>query len=199
MAITKANILAEVNKRTGRAETDIDSQIRAVLLDISLDVPVIKSEVSKLTIVGTPSYSLASDNLRKVDAVTIDGGFPINKIASFEEYLELVADETNADRNKPASYIVHNQSLYLYPTPDAVYTVKIYESAVNLNEDAILLPDIYEELMIEGCCFKLLESKGIASTPQAQAHASLYGNLKSQLSVLEIKRSCSGKIQYRDI
>jgi len=70
MALSKANILTQVNKRTARSETDIDSLLKAILLDLTIDFPFLKGEFYRSTIAGQPDYGVG-DTFRNVALVKV--------------------------------------------------------------------------------------------------------------------------------
>jgi len=196
MSISKTTILTEVNSRTARAETDIDSILKAVLLDLTIDFPFLKGEFYRSTIAGTPDYGVG-DTIRNVELVKIDDKDPLIKINTWEEYQKLIAEETEADRDEPTRYIIHDRILYLWPTPDDVYTVTIYSSYIERDVNTIDLEDNFEEVLIEGACFKLYESKGLGASPPAVLHLNLY---KDQVDKLKrIYSDSHDRVEYNDI
>jgi len=204
MAISKANILSEVNSRTGRAETSIDSLIKAILLDLTIDFPFLKREVYTSTVAGQASYIIddfSSDNateyFRTVLFGKIDDNEPMIEFANFEAYQEAIADETQSNWGEPEYFVVYDGILYLYPTPDAQYTVTLFVTSVINDPDNIVLPDIFEEALIEGCCFKLYESKGQAGNTAAKAHLSLYQDAVRKLK--KLYRFPVNQVAYNDI
>jgi len=196
MALSKETILTEVNKRTGRKETNIDSLLRAVLLDLTIDFPFLKGEFTTPTEAAQPDYTL-DDIHRKVSLVKINDKDPLEKINTWEEYQELIAEETESNRKEPKRYIIHNRVLYLWPTPDKIYTLTIFSSYIERDVDTIDLDDNFEEVLIEGSCFKLYESKGIGSSPPGQVHLGLYTKAVGQLK--RIYSESADRVEYHDI
>lgn len=197
MSISKQNILAEVIIRTARTDlTNIDSILKAVLLDLTIDFPFLKGEFYRSTVAGTADYGVG-DTLRNVALVKIDDKAPLEKINTWEEYQALIAEETASDRAEPKRYIIHNKVLYLWPTPDKVYTLTIFSSYIERDVDTIDLDDNFEEALIEGSCFKLYESKGIGSSPPGQVHLGLYTKAVEQLK--RIYSESADRVEYHDI
>lgn len=202
MAITKASLKTVVAKRTARAEAEItDDLIRAVLLDLTLEIPALRIEAITEIVKGQKNVNLNTfpEKFRTIDVVKINDERPLNRIRSFANYQTLIQDETETDYNEPKYYIVYNDLLYLYPIPDKAYTLAIFASAIELNADDIDLPDIYEECIIEGLCAKLYIAKGLGNSPQAVVHINLYNDLKLKLLALENKRQEADSVKYRDI
>lgn len=201
MAILKADILSEVNKRCERAETDIDSILKAVLRDLTITFPFLHVEAETSTQAGKANYNLEDfpENIRKVDIVKIDDGEPLDEIRTFTDYQTLIAEETSADYDEPTSFIVYRDVLYLWPTPDDVYTLTVFASVLEDDVDDIDLPDRFEEAIIEGCCFKLYESLGEGNTEAAKVHLGLYTDAVNKLRSLEIEKSNAKSVVYNDI
>jgi len=204
MAISKDNILSEVNSRTGRAESSIDNLIKAILLDLTIDFPFLKREVYTGTVAGQADYAIdefTGDNIteyfRTVLFGKIDDNEPLIEFANFEAYQEAIADETQADWDEPEYFIIYDGVLYLYPTPDDSYTVTLFVTSVLNDPDNIILPDMFEEAIIEGCCFKLYEAKGQANNPAAKVHLSLYQDMVRKLKRLH--NFPINQVTYNDI
>lgn len=204
MAITKENILTQVNSRTARAETDIDSLIRAVLLDLTIDFPFLQGEFTTDTIAGQHNYTLGEVTingktifLRKVTKVKVDDKGPLELINTWQEYQALIAEETSSDRKEPNRYIIYNGVLYVYPAPDTTYTLTLFASYIEMDAASIGLPDIFIEVLIEGVCFKLLESKGMGNTPQAIVHKGLYDEAVGK--IMKVYSVVGTRVEYHDI
>ena len=197
MALSKTTILAEVNKRTARAETDIDSILKAVLMDLTIDFPFLKKKHTAIsTANGTPNYSL-DDTWRRIDLIKVDDKAPLEKINTWEEYQELIAEETASNRAEPNRWIVHNRVLYLYPTPDAVYVLSIFLSYIERDVNAIDLDDNFEEVLIEGTCFELYKSKGMGGKPEALIHKASY--IEAVAKLKPIYSDVPDRVEYHDI
>lgn len=197
MAILKLNILTEVNKRTARAETDIDSILKAVLMDLTIDFPFLKKKHTDIsTVKGTPNYSL-DDTWRKIELIKINDKAPLEKINTWEEYQELIAGETESNWREPKTYIIYNRILYLYPTPDKIYTLTIFTSYIGRDVNSIDLDDNFEEVLITGCEFMLYRSKSLGTSPPAVLAMQLYERQKEQLK--KIYSEAGERIKYSDI
>lgn len=199
MTITKAEILTEVNSRTARQETNIDSQIKAVLLDLTIDFPFIKNRLDMNTTKDDPDYPLPSEVYRNVEIVALakigKEPTPLDRISTFAGYLSLLHSSTTT--GIPTSYIIHNKILYLYPTPDDAYPLTIIGSALEQDPNSVGLPDEFEEAITEGTCYKLYESKGLASTSAAQDHLVFYQDAVRKLK--KIHREDIEFIHYHDL
>jgi hypothetical protein len=196
MAITKAKILTAVNKRLNRKETDIDQELKAILEDVALVIPVFNSTYETVTVASQRSYPLDLP-VRDIISVQIDGDIPLTKIGDFPAYLSMVADD--AQEEEPKKYCIEGNRLYLAPVPDKEYGITLTISDLSLNVDSIDLPDRYEELLIEGACYKVLSSYGLLGTEQGQSHLALYRDLRDKLESKETSNMVTGKVAYRDI
>jgi len=196
MALSKGNIMTEVNKRTARAETDIDSILKAVLLDLTTDFPFLKGEFFRSTVVGQPDYGVG-DTFRNITLVKIDDKDPLEKINTWKEYQDMISEETASDRKEPKRWIIHNRVLYLWPSPDAIYTLTIFSSYIGRNVDSILLEDNFEEVLIEGTCFNLYKSLGMGGKPEALIHKAAYMDAVAKLK--PIYSNVPDRVAYTDI
>lgn len=201
MSILKANILTEVNRRCNRNLSTIDYEIRAVLIDYSLVSETVCLEAYCSTTAGVASYDLNAfpEPFRTPDAVKIDDNDPLIRIRTMNEYQALIADEGTADRDEPEAYLIYNNSIYLHPTPDTTYTLTIYASSIQMDEDSILLPDYMEEMLIEGVCYKVYEGLGQGKAVHAVPHLENYVNYKQKFLGLENRKASTGSAAYNDI
>lgn len=148
MAITKAEILAHLNKELNRSEEDIDEYILEALKDLSLKAHFLWIETTVPTIVGRPYYSVPPD-YKKLLTIKIDDNTPLGKV-TWEEYQILIADETSDDYDEPSNFAIHGGFWYPHPIPDAIYTAKLFYAAFVLESedgtnavDDIVFGDIY--------------------------------------------------------
>ena len=204
MAITKEDILTQVNSRTARRETDIDSLIRAVLLDLTIDFPFMQGEFTTDTIAGQHNYTLGEVTIngktifiRKVTKVKVDDKGPLEKINTWQEYQEMIAEEVESDRDEPNRYIIRDGVLYVQPAPDTEYTLTLFASYIEMDADSIGLSDIFTEVLIEGVCFKLLESKGMGGSKQALVHQALYKEAVGKIQRIHFEGG--DRVAYIDI
>ena len=197
--MTKSEILTEVNARTSRSETNIDTILEAVILDFQTIIPVVFAQYTTSSVSGQANYSVADLPAGDIISVKTGTNSPLIKISDFRVYQQWIEDETSSDYDEPEYYIIVGDVMYLYPTPDDVYTITITVAENVLDADNIYLPDYYKEGMIEGACFKLYESKGLASTPQAQSHLVLYRDQLNKLETIERRKQTVGKTAYNDV
>jgi len=186
ITITKAEILVVVNARLGRAETDIDEEIRSALYDISSRGNFLLTESNTSTVDGTENYAFP-DNCKQVLWIVIDEGKdgkrtdPFVKI-SFAEYLQKMNDHDSGNEDEPNLYAIHNKYIYPYPVPDDVYVMSQYYSRYHPNSVATILFDepfreaVYEMTMVKVCeHFQLWDD--------AKLHAGLFATELAKLLV----------------
>ncbi|MDD4924289.1 MAG: hypothetical protein PHF74_05590 [Dehalococcoidales bacterium] len=186
--MTKSEILAATKIRTGRTDlTDIDTELYAVLVDMTARHAFLKDSATQALADGTPNYAFPT-NANRILFVTesltsnaSDDTEPVREI-SFNDYLYL--KQSASDEGEPEYYAVFNKYLYFYPTPNTTYTATIYYQKLHPSDlDSILLGDEYKECVIEGVCFKVMEGLGIG----AEDGAIHYQNYETALSVLANK------------
>lgn len=203
MAIDKAYIKSEVARRTERSVSDVtDAEISAAIQFISMKVPALVAECTTSTVAGQEAYELASfpKIFKRVDAVRLDE--PDNKdalgeIKSFEDYQTKLANATTND--EPTGFIVWGDYLYLYPTPDAVYTLRLFAQVFERNADYIELPDAYTEPIISYTAYNVLKNKGMGAGDEARSHFSDGDMWVNAMLKLEQEKIRPDNVQYSDI
>ena len=145
--ITKAEILAVVNKRLNRSETDIDEEIRSILYDISSRADFLKKEGTRNTVKSRAYYSVPDDFKDKL-VIKIDDSEPLDRI-TFAEYQQKIADDTS--ESEPTDFALHDDFIWLYPTPDAVYEMTLFYAIYHPNNVAnILFGEQFRECIYKG-------------------------------------------------
>lgn len=200
MSITKTNIISEVALRTGRSQAEVrDNLIKSVLQDILITIPALHSEYTTETVKGQKEYDFNGLPIGDIVAINIGDKEPLSKISSMKEYKALIAEQGESEYDEPTHYLIEGQYVYLFPIPKDVYDLNVLLSDIDLSVDDIKLPDKYFECLVEGVCFKVYESKGLASKPEAQAHSQIYGRLLVQLEAQFSGNKNRGSTRYRDI
>ena len=150
MTISKAEILAHLNKELNRTETDIDECILEALKDLSLQDDFLWIEATVPTIIGRPHYSEPLD-FKSLLTIKTEDNRPLGKL-SWAEYQIMIRNQTSNDYSKPDRFTRHGGYWYAYPTPDAVYTMRLFYCAYILESEnsikavnKILFKDIYRD------------------------------------------------------
>lgn len=205
MSFAKADVLTRVNSRTGRAETDIDSELKAVLVYLSREHNLLVASGTIAFADGVKTYAVPTDYKDTVAIVVIDSdgnrSKPLAKI-DFTEYLELRKNEVDgSNENEPERFAVYNDLVYPWPVPNEAYTnsehhYTTYHSRTSI--DTVTFSDLIMEAVIEGCCYHLYKNFGLAETKAALGHLK---NFKEEISKIlsEYTNRNIGQVQYRDV
>ena len=205
MSIAKADILTAVNANLNRSETDIDREIKAILVDLSIHIPEFHLSATASTIAGQGGYTLRNfpEDVRAVDAVRIIGGLneePLNRIASWEDYLHMIADETSSDRDEPDAFIVYSDILYLYPTPDvATYTIEVFASKIENDVDDIDIPDSFQPALEDGATWEKAKNLQLGNESENQIFKAEYIEKRKSLISFGLKKKTKGRVIYNDL
>lgn len=200
----KDTIKTEVARRLERKVDDItDAEIKASLLFVSLKLPELSGECTTNLIIGQAGYDLRSlpNKFKRLVSARLDDGQrddTLYKINSFDEYQSLMAGEEVADYDEPEAYIIFNDILYLYPTPNQEYTLRLFIEGFELNPDSIGLPDEYEELITSYACYAVLKNKGLARTDEAQGHLQDALTLIASFKEIGMSKIPAISVQYND-
>lgn len=168
MSIAISVPLAFVNNQLHRSETDIGTQMKAVLRTISAAM-LYKKTVSNLAIASQDTaLALPADVIDIDELVLNDGasdGKPLTRI-SVSEY-RLARQNTSADYNEPQEFAVRinaaGNTLFLFPASNGSYTGK-YEYFAWYNYDGtseIELPAHFTELINYGAAYEVAVKYGL--------------------------------------
>lgn len=146
---------------------------------------------------------LAFSNTSTSDILRIEPGVVVSDSAGDASDAELYFDpagffsdfpdqENNesSERNRPAGLLLHSNTLYLRPVPDAVYTIKFpakIQRPPELTADTDVLWDhAWGWLVCHGAAIQLLHAAG--EFEEAGALSSMYETLKSAMSRKQVLR-----------
>ena len=201
MTITKAEILTALNLRLNREETDVDTYIRATVYDISVQYNFLEKEDSSIsTVDGTPNYDLPnSDQVKNIKNVVVEKdssrSFPLG-FMTWQDYL--VEREGTAVTGEPEEYTIFDNDIYLYPTPDDVYTVYMYINRIHPTDlSTILFNEVLREALILYTIKKYLEGKEDYKAAQYW-ESQFYIEISKQSTALGSRKPI-GRIKYNDI
>lgn len=208
MSILKATLLDDLNTHLVRAESNIDTLIENALILLTTNFPALKKSATMSVVTGDGVYSslvsaeLPSD-VRNIVSIRLNDGTeyktPLTRMISWERYLEQVAEETSADRDEPTEYLLHNRTLYLYPTPDAAYTAYIDYHGIDNSAGSIGLEDNFRPGLQYFLEFLYMESKGQGTTPQAQLKMKLGLDGISALAGIRTNQSGRSTCKYHGV
>lgn len=150
----------------------INEAQRDVCLRADLSTQFTTSTIT--TTAGTQGYALPSNYARLGEKGNLS-------IPTYDEILNELEDQDDFDdttpsSGKPTSYIIIGATLYLYPTPDAVYslTLRYYKLPADLvnNTDEPEIPEQYHHLLEHYAQRKAYERE--SDRDMAQYHAGIY-------------------------
>lgn len=165
MGLTLQNLRDKTRRATGEDDTELDNTECDLLLNQSLweigDVFHFREgETSReiSTVAGTISYAVAADhNATEVLSIEDDDSSQHTRLLpmSETEYEDRLVDTTSA-RAKPTHYFRRGGYIYLWPTPDDVYTIvdRYKKDLADLISGGPLLPHSWDELIWMGAAFR---------------------------------------------
>lgn len=162
-------------------DADILRWINSAQEEIVSNNQVLKATATKTTTADTYSYQLGIDvNIQYINSLHIDGVKILYMNFNEAEELILKQDPTRVVRARPEFWYEWAGVVYLYPTPDAGYTLTIYyhptPTPVTQLTDSLSLPDNYFNRIIEyvmAQAFELDENFGAAQTKSNQFDSKL--------------------------
>ncbi len=205
MSFIKANILTEVNSKTGRAETDIDNIFIGVLTKLSRDHDLLWAQGAIALDDGTKSHAVPADYKETIAIVVIDSdgnrSEPLTEI-SFREYLKLREHEVDgSNENEPKKFAIHNNLIWPWPVPNKDYTssehhYSKYHSVTVF--DTITFSQLIQEAVIQGCCFGVYEKYGQSQSDAAKGHLTAFREEVRRIKARDTNKQL-GPVDYRDI
>lgn len=171
MTIEKAAVIAAVRNRTGRGTglASIDTELLAILVDLSNKVPAATQTSSTVTIsAAAVSGTLPASCTKPVSVQGMD-------IITFPEYLAFKnADSDDAATIKRVAF--YGGLIYVHPSPTGATDLTLFHRAEENDIDNISLDDDFFEAVAEGVTWKVWAGLGTDSELQAEAvtHKQLY-------------------------
>ena len=183
MTIAKADILTEVNNRLGLGLTDIDTELQAIMTEVSALTPGILQKTGSVTVlINTTNIALPTDIINDVAVVDSDG-VPLTK-KSFQLVISKLRASTSAAT--PKIYAFFDRKIYVYPKALAATVLTLYYDHDDTSVGSIGLPDEAAEALIEGVCYKVELGKGVLGelSPGTISHYTFY---QDQIKVLQAR------------
>jgi len=185
MAITKSDILAAVNDMLGRAETNIDRQIKEIVKDLGGRGRFLPATATITTQAAKRDYSTPT-LFREIEDIKIGND-------SLEKGL---MSQWSDGAAQPENYLIWNEKIWFDPVPDGVYTVTVnYFKDHADTADAIEFSDQYRTAIYEGSAYALARDKQLYD--DAKVHKDLYE--AEILQLLNRVRSRPRFTRYRDV
>ena len=165
MAITKADILSFTNDRLRRIDTDIDESIKLVLRDLSsyyclTDTDTSQSLTSTDLTLDYPSDALDDEQAIKSVILTDSSSVQLPPLeylgGGWRDYNRLMQYFATGDRSYPESMVCFRRKIYLYPAPNAAYTVSIeYYKRHADTADTISYSEDWRNAIYFGACMEV--------------------------------------------
>lgn len=163
MSITKAEIFTQVLQRMnviGIEITDIDEELRNTLYDISTRDDFLKASGTLTTVDGTPSYDEPS-LYKSWNELFIADGHHLELIP-YERFRFNVADTSSPTPGEPREFAYYDGKFYLFPVPDAVYSVTVEYNSYHANSvTSIEFSEQFREAILNGVLWRLFAGQTI--------------------------------------
>ena len=215
-----ADVLSVVKNRIdgGVGVLNIDAELAGVLLDISSRAEFLTDTAVIETVSDNSDYA-QPDDMKSIYEVALDGGALLDKI-TYRQYLEFV-EQATITSDVPTKYALRHGKLWLWPVPDAVYSVTVDFSMYHPAEFTdILFGAQFHEAIYHGVLKALYEGqfkrvlklseqtfaddetlklKFYEQFPQAKLHADVYEKeIAKLIGNLEVDTE-TVLVEYRDI
>ncbi|MHC4836535.1 MAG: phage adaptor protein [Planctomycetota bacterium] len=215
-----ADVLSVVKDRIegGVGVLNIDAELAGVLLDISSRAEFLTDTAVIETVAETSDYDQPAD-MKSIYEVAVGGSALLDKI-TYRQYLEFV-EQATITAGVPTKYALRHGKLWLWPVPDAEYSVTVDFSMYHPGTftDILFAPEFNEAIyhgvlkaLYEGQFKRLLKLseqtfaddetlklKFYEQFPQAKLHAKQYENeIAKLISNLEVDTE-TVLVEYRDI
>ena len=106
---------------------------------------------------GTEYVSVPTDALIIRDIWDETNDRSLDRIASWNEYVDYTGRDDTSAENKPTEWIRNGTYIYLYPTPDATYTLRVYYRKIpaDLTSSGVtLIGSEWDEIILLGAKIK---------------------------------------------
>jgi len=191
MAITSAEILTAVNRKLNRSETDIDTQIKEILYDISSRGNFLKSS-STITAADSTASTSAPDLMKEPIALYITGGNYLDEI-TYDEYMQFIEDQSSVSESEPEQYALLDDTFYWKNRPDTDYTVNIDYYKYHADSTTVEFDDRFRWAIYDGVAMavardlKLTDQFQIQGVSYEAKIASLLANIKEQPKITKYR------------
>lgn len=186
MTITKANILTEVQNRTGRGSSvdDIDVELLAIMKEVSVRVSGAMETTGTVTVAASGASIAWPSDAIQIDAITDPDG-KILEIMPIKQLLTL-HEADSGDAATITNYAEYKEHIYVQPTPTAETILTVYYRYEEDDVDSIGFDDCFKEALIEGVCHKVELGVGLLGeiTPQTISHKTFFDE---QVAILNLR------------
>jgi hypothetical protein len=151
----------------GRQVTDADilGWINTVQNEIVSQNPILKDALDNATAAGQDAYVYPSELVQYIESVHIEGK-PLDSL-TFQEaeryILEHTGDDNRASR-VPEVWYERNGTIYLYPVPDAAYSLRLFfqrrPADLAALSEPLEVPDRYFQRVVDGVLARAYQLDG---------------------------------------
>ena len=218
--MNSSDVLSVIKNRIdgGVGVLNIDAELAGVLADISSRAEFLTDTAVIPTVADQSDYT-QPDDMKSIYEVAADGGALLDKI-TYRQYLEYVELGTSSS-GVPTKYALRHGKLWLWPVPDAVYSVTVDFSMYHpVSFTDILFGPEFNEAIYHGVLKALYEGqfkrqlklseqtfdedetlklKFYEQFPQAKLHEKIYEKeIAKLMGNLEVDTE-TVQVEYRDI
>ena len=167
MAITKADILIFVNDQLSRSETDIDNQIKSVIIDLRF-LSILEAQSTDLTLSdGSKNFDQPSYFKDPISITLNDGSNDLAPLLPFpggyKGYMDEMRGPASGSESTPRYYARFNGNIYVYPTADQAYTITLdYYKKHDLDADDIEFDDDFTNCFNFGATYYTAMKRGLS-------------------------------------
>ncbi len=160
-----------------RAWWEVQSKFKFREKEISVDIA---------TVDGTKEYDIEHEAIQRVVLIDDDDEYHQLKQLSLDEAIQGSTDDTSHEA-QPTHYFIRNRSLELYPTPDAIYTLRVFcqETLDDVISDGPPIPQEWHEIILYGAVQRGHARYG--NINKAAAFASMQASLVASAIPVEVK------------
>jgi len=133
--------------------TDIVTWVNMGQREIFIQNPVNKASADITLVIGQQEYDPSTLNILQIQSIRVNGN-PIEH-KSFQEAEEYIVsqDTQNVSRGLPVLWYDWAGNIFVYPTPDTAYPMKVFylkaATAVSAGTDALSIPDQFFNRLCE--------------------------------------------------
>lgn len=182
MALTAADLLALVNRETGRSETDLTQFLRDTIHDMEADSIFLEADATFSLTTGDDTYPLSSTTLTPATPALSIFRRPFHlqprnsSSMLFDELVEVSKNELqdlrtyNSSNGRPEVFCVWNDIIELWRPPSSTYTSMRIWAYLNHLDDvtSISYPEKFRRMLVAGCAWYVFLRYGLGETDKAK-------------------------------
>jgi len=171
MAYTANDIISRVQARLKDASVS-NTNILQFINDVNREIcnryqlDFMQASTTFNTVAGTDSYSLTSiaadlQQLYSLRVTSPDNAEIYLQPMTADEFDMYIQDPTSQTQGSPTKYYLRNNTVYLTPTPDAIYTVAVRYIKLPTTLTSSSQPDIpeeFNEIVVLGALYRAMQT-----------------------------------------